>query len=160
MRFLSSMPAGWNISLFHYRNQGADYGRILVGIQVPPADKARFASSCEAWPTLARTKPTIRPTGSSCLKARSMPVPAPRHHPIANVPLEQALLRSLQRRSEATGSMGELEPLAVQLGLIQNSLKPAFDAPQIVVFAVITDLRSTASEATSAARPANWCARC
>ena len=42
MRFLSSMPSGWNISLFHYRNQGADYGRILVGIQVPPADKAAF----------------------------------------------------------------------------------------------------------------------
>jgi len=42
MRFLSSMPAGWNISLFHYRNQGADYGRILVGMQVPHADKASF----------------------------------------------------------------------------------------------------------------------
>ncbi len=42
MRFLSSMPAGWNISLFHYRNQGADYGRILVGMQVPAADDARF----------------------------------------------------------------------------------------------------------------------
>ena len=42
MRFLSSMPAGWNISLFHYRNQGADFGRILVGIQVPPADDAAF----------------------------------------------------------------------------------------------------------------------
>ena len=35
MRFLTSMPPGWNISLFHYRNQGADYGRILVGLQVP-----------------------------------------------------------------------------------------------------------------------------
>ena len=42
MRFLSSMPLGWNISLFHYRNQGADYGRILVGMQVPPADEAAF----------------------------------------------------------------------------------------------------------------------
>ena len=42
MRFLSSMPATWNISLFHYRNQGADYGRILVGMQVPPADEQRF----------------------------------------------------------------------------------------------------------------------
>ena len=42
MRFLSSMPAGWNISLFHYRNQGADYGRILVGIQVPAADERAF----------------------------------------------------------------------------------------------------------------------
>ncbi|WP_145169436.1 threonine ammonia-lyase, biosynthetic [Rubripirellula lacrimiformis] len=40
MRFLSSMAPGWNISLFHYRNHGADYGRILVGIQVPPNDHA------------------------------------------------------------------------------------------------------------------------
>jgi threonine dehydratase len=35
MRFLASMHPGWNISLFHYRNQGADYARILVGIQIP-----------------------------------------------------------------------------------------------------------------------------
>jgi threonine dehydratase len=35
MRFLSSMHPDWNISLFHYRNHGADYGRILVGIQAP-----------------------------------------------------------------------------------------------------------------------------
>ncbi len=42
MRFLSSMHIGWNISLFHYRNQGADRGQILVGIQVPRADKAAF----------------------------------------------------------------------------------------------------------------------
>lgn len=35
MRFLSRMHPNWNISLFHYRNQGADYGRILVGLQVP-----------------------------------------------------------------------------------------------------------------------------
>ncbi|MGN6830232.1 threonine ammonia-lyase, biosynthetic [Paucibacter sp. M5-1] len=40
MRFLSSMHPEWNISLFHYRNQGADYGRILVGIQVPRGDSA------------------------------------------------------------------------------------------------------------------------
>ncbi|MFZ2652722.1 MAG: threonine ammonia-lyase, biosynthetic [Burkholderiaceae bacterium] len=42
MRFLSSMHSGWNISLFHYRNQGADRGQILVGIQVPRVDKAAF----------------------------------------------------------------------------------------------------------------------
>jgi threonine dehydratase len=42
MRFLSAMNPGWNISLFHYRNQGADYGRILVGIQVPAGDRAAF----------------------------------------------------------------------------------------------------------------------
>jgi threonine dehydratase len=40
MQFLSSLHPGWNISLFHYRNQGADYGRILVGIQVPRGDRA------------------------------------------------------------------------------------------------------------------------
>jgi threonine dehydratase len=48
MRFLSSMPAGSNISLFHYRNQGADYGRILVGMQVPPADKKAFGDFLES----------------------------------------------------------------------------------------------------------------
>jgi len=42
MRFLSSMHPDWNISLFHYRNQGADYGRILVGIQAPKADRKGF----------------------------------------------------------------------------------------------------------------------
>jgi len=42
MRFLSNMSRGWNISLFHYRNHGADYGRVLVGMEVPPAEQARF----------------------------------------------------------------------------------------------------------------------
>jgi threonine dehydratase len=42
MKFLSAMRAGWNISLFHYRNQGADYGRILVGLQVPAKDLGSF----------------------------------------------------------------------------------------------------------------------
>ena len=44
MKFLSLMRPGWNISLFHYRNQGADYGRILVGLQVPKADNKAFAT--------------------------------------------------------------------------------------------------------------------
>ena len=42
MKFLRSMSPEWNISLFHYRNQGDDYGRVLVGIQVPPSDKKAF----------------------------------------------------------------------------------------------------------------------
>jgi threonine dehydratase len=42
MKFLSAMRPGWNISLFHYRNQGADYGRILVGLQVPAAENKAF----------------------------------------------------------------------------------------------------------------------
>ena len=39
MNFLDSMSHNWNISLFHYRNHGADYGRVLVGMQVPHHDK-------------------------------------------------------------------------------------------------------------------------
>ncbi len=39
MNFLNSMNHSWNISLFHYRNHGADYGRVLVGMQVPHHDK-------------------------------------------------------------------------------------------------------------------------
>ncbi len=42
MNFLTHMSRGWNISLFHYRNHGADYGRVLVGIQVPPEEQAEF----------------------------------------------------------------------------------------------------------------------
>jgi len=42
MRFLTAMSRGWNISLFHYRNHGADYGRVLVGMQVPARDKRKF----------------------------------------------------------------------------------------------------------------------
>ena len=42
MRFLAALHPNWNISLFHYRNQGADYGRILVGIQVPASDERAF----------------------------------------------------------------------------------------------------------------------
>ncbi|WP_423973433.1 threonine ammonia-lyase, biosynthetic [Kingella oralis] len=41
-KFLNTLQSDWNISLFHYRNHGADYGRILVGIDVPPADSAAF----------------------------------------------------------------------------------------------------------------------
>lgn len=41
-KFLATANPGWNISLFHYRNQGADYGRVLAGIQVPPEDNNKF----------------------------------------------------------------------------------------------------------------------
>jgi threonine dehydratase len=42
MNFLESMGHNWNISLFHYRNHGADFGRVLAGMQVPPEDKDAF----------------------------------------------------------------------------------------------------------------------
>ncbi len=42
MKFLSCMSPNWNISLFHYRNNGADYGRIAVGMQVPPDEISQW----------------------------------------------------------------------------------------------------------------------
>lgn len=55
--------------------------------------------------------------------------------PTSNALLERALVDKLQRRAETIGSLGELEPLAVRIGLIQNTLKPRFRAPQLVLFA-------------------------
>jgi len=42
LRFLQAVGGRWNISLFHYRNHGSDYGRVLAGIQVPADDRADF----------------------------------------------------------------------------------------------------------------------
>jgi threonine dehydratase len=57
MRFLAALHPSWNISLFHYRNQGADYGRILVGIQVPGSDDAAFQAFLKtlAYPCVEET---------------------------------------------------------------------------------------------------------
>jgi len=55
--------------------------------------------------------------------------------PTSNALLERALRDKLQRRAETIGSLGELEPLAVRIGLIQNTLKPRFHEPQLVLFA-------------------------
>jgi threonine dehydratase len=48
MRFLESLRADWNITLFHYRNHGDDHGRVLAGIQVPPAERASFRRALDA----------------------------------------------------------------------------------------------------------------
>ncbi|KAF5386225.1 hypothetical protein D9615_002236 [Tricholomella constricta] len=45
--FLLGLHQGWNISLFHYRNHGADLGKVLAGIQVPPEDYAAFDAFLE-----------------------------------------------------------------------------------------------------------------
>ena len=42
MKFLEAMGQDWNITLFHYRNHGADFGRVLVGMQVPPNEHNEF----------------------------------------------------------------------------------------------------------------------
>jgi len=55
--------------------------------------------------------------------------------PTSNPLLEQALRDKLQRRAGTAGTLGELEPLAIRLGLIQNTLKPRLRAPQLLMFA-------------------------
>lgn len=55
--------------------------------------------------------------------------------PTTNPALEKALRAKLQGRREAGGSLGELEPLAIRLGLMQNALRPNFHDPQLLIFA-------------------------
>jgi len=73
--------------------------------------------------------------------------------PTTNSLLEQALRDKLKRRSETTGKLGELEPLAVRIGLIQNTLKPRFDQPQLAVFASDHGLAVDGVCASSANQP-------
>lgn len=47
LRFLESLKPDWNITLFHYRNHGADFGRVLAGIQVPEGQRAEFAKTLD-----------------------------------------------------------------------------------------------------------------
>lgn len=47
MKFVCSMSPNWNISLFHYRNNGSDYGRIVVGMQVPPEEMGEWQAFLE-----------------------------------------------------------------------------------------------------------------
>jgi threonine dehydratase len=44
LKFLEAIGDNWNISLFHYRNHGSDYGRVLAGVQVPEAERGKFAN--------------------------------------------------------------------------------------------------------------------
>lgn len=48
LKFLEGLNDAWNISLFHYRNHGADYGRVLVGVEVPPETEAEFYAHIDA----------------------------------------------------------------------------------------------------------------
>lgn len=73
--------------------------------------------------------------------------------PTTNPALEKLLRAKLSVRHERGGSLGELEPLALRLGLMQNSLRPQFNDPQLLVFAadhglVVEDLHDPASRTT------------
>ena len=66
MKFLTSMAPSWNISMFHYRNQGADYSRVLVGLQMPSQRTARVQPiSGSVWLSATGTKPRILRIGCS-----------------------------------------------------------------------------------------------
>jgi threonine dehydratase len=47
LKFLNAIGQEWNISLFHYRNHGAAYGRVLAGMQVPQHDRLRFREALD-----------------------------------------------------------------------------------------------------------------
>jgi len=48
MEFLTAISSRWNITLFHYRNHGADHGKVLVGMQVPPTERTAFRKALAA----------------------------------------------------------------------------------------------------------------
>ena len=78
--------------------------------------------------------------------------------PTYNTALERALRDKLQLRNEAGGSLGELEPLAIRLGLMQNTLKPRLHDPQLLVFAadhglVVDGILPQADQRTHDSRP-------
>ena len=59
MNFLTALGGRWNISLFHYRNHGAAYGRVLVGFQVPDGQHAHLRADLKKVPY-----PTVEETGN------------------------------------------------------------------------------------------------
>ena len=48
LKFLSGLGQRWNISMFHYRNHGAAYGRIFLGIQAPPSERRQIEQVLDA----------------------------------------------------------------------------------------------------------------
>ena len=65
MEFLDRLGGRWNISLFHYRNHGSDFGRVLAGFEVPDADAGDFAEFLRALGTFISVRVTTGPTRCS-----------------------------------------------------------------------------------------------
>jgi len=65
MKFLQNMRSDWNISLFHYRNHGADYGRVLVGMQVQRREREFHRVPAQSSAIRTLTKRATRLTGCS-----------------------------------------------------------------------------------------------
>ena len=75
MAFVSSLHPSWNISIFHYRNHGADVGRIVVGVQVPPLELADWQSFLDALP-YQHWQETHNPAYRLFLGEQRLPLPA------------------------------------------------------------------------------------
>ena len=75
MAFVSSLHPNWNISIFHYRNHGADVGRIVVGVQVPPADRDAWQAFVDELP-YPHWDETANPAYQVFLGRQSMALPA------------------------------------------------------------------------------------
>ncbi len=72
MNFLSNMRTDWNISLFHYRNQGSDYGRVLVGMQVPRGEMREFQRFLSGEEKACGLSRNLRPCGPRRYTPRSV----------------------------------------------------------------------------------------
>ena len=62
MEFLDTLGGRWNISLFHYRNHGADFGRVLAGFEVPDEDARAFEAFLTSSAIATSASTTMRPT--------------------------------------------------------------------------------------------------
>ena len=62
LQFLEKLGGRWNISLFHYRNHGADFGRVLAAFEVPDADQAAFPAFLDGLGYPTPRSRTTRPT--------------------------------------------------------------------------------------------------
>ena len=76
MAFVSSLHANWNISIFHYRNHGADVGRIVVGMQVPPEERQEWQAFLDGLP-YPHVDETSNPAYQLFLAERTMALPPP-----------------------------------------------------------------------------------
>ena len=75
MAFVSSLHPNWNISIFHYRNHGADVGRIVVGVQVPPLELAAWQAFLAELP-YQHWQETDNPAYRLFLGEQRQPLPA------------------------------------------------------------------------------------
>jgi threonine dehydratase len=104
LRFLETLGGRWNISLFHYRNHGADFGRVLAGFEVPAAEEADFQAFCIAWATRSLRRPGNPAYELFLAIGATEPRPAVewRRHPMTRRAIA-ATLRGIERMAGRSG---------------------------------------------------------